>query len=107
MSDVWLLEDYDAKQSTRSVHTREAYARDISQFVDFLTRNDVKNPKKVSRTLLRRYVAWLSSQKFQPATIARKVASVRGYLSFLVKRGLLEPSLAHALTAPKIPKKLP
>ena len=107
MSNVWLLEDFDAKQSTRSNHTREAYARDIAQFIEFLSRNEIQTPKKITRTLLRRYVAWLSTQKYQASSIARKVASIRQYLSFLSKRKVIEPSLAHAITAPKIPKKLP
>jgi len=107
MSDVWLLNDFDAKQSTRSHHTRDAYARDISQFIEFLSRNEIKTPKKITRTLLRRYVAWLSVQKYQASSIARKVASVRQYLSFLSKRNVIESSLAHSIVAPKIPKKLP
>lgn len=107
MSDKWFRDDFDAKQSTRSHHTREAYAADVTQFIEFISRSDIDEPSKITRTILRRYVSWLSTQKYQPASIARKVASIRGYLSFLVKRGVVEPSLAHALTAPKIPKKLP
>lgn len=103
----WLLEEYDAKQSTRSQHTRDAYSSDLKQFIEFLDRSKITNPKKIDRTILRRYVSWLSTQKYQPSSVARKVASVRGYLTFLSKRDIVTPAIAHALSAPKIPKKLP
>lgn len=105
--DDWLLHEYDAKQSTRSQHTRDAYASDLKQFIEFLDRSKIVTPQKIDRTILRRYVAWLSTQKYQPSSIARKVASVRGYLTFLSKRDIVTPAIAHALTAPKIPKLLP
>lgn len=104
---VWHLDDYDAKQSTRSQHTRDAYASDLKQFVDYLHRADVKKPADIDRMILRRYVACLSTQKYQASSIARKVASVRGYLSYLAKNDVVLPAIAHALSAPKIPKKLP
>lgn len=106
-TDAWELEEFDAKQSTRSVHTRDAYMKDISQFLEFLNRFEIKNPQKIDRTILRRYVSWLSTQKYKPSSIARKISSVRSYLTFLSKKGLVAPALAHALTAPKIPKRLP
>ena len=103
----WLIDDYDAKQSTRSQHTRDAYLSDLKQFIEFMDRSEIKNTKKIDRIILRRYVAWLSTQKYQPSSIARKVASVRGYLTFLSKRNIVTPAIAHAISAPKIPKKLP
>ena len=103
----WLQDDFDSIQSTRSDHTRQAYRSDVNQFVEFLNRSGVKNPKDIERVNLRRYVAWLSTQKFASSSIARKVASARGYLSFLSKRNIVSPSLARAIVAPKIPKKLP
>lgn len=106
-SSGWCLEDFDAKQSTRSQHTRDAYHSDVEQFLEFLDRSKIDKPKKIDRMILRRYVSWLSTQNFAPSSIARKVASVRGYLAFLAKRGEIVPSLAHAISAPKIPKKLP
>lgn len=107
LDDKWAIEDFDAKQSTRSAHTRDAYIRDLTQFIQYLGRADINDPKKIDRIILRRYVSWLSTQKYQPSSIARKVAAVRGYLSFLAKRAVVTPAIAHGLTSPKIPKKLP
>ncbi|HQZ14558.1 MAG TPA: tyrosine-type recombinase/integrase [Acidimicrobiia bacterium] len=106
-NSLWLIEDFDAKQSTRSQHTRDAYHSDLEQFIEFLDRAKIEKPKQIDRKILRRYVSWLSTQKFAPSSIARKVASTRGYLAFLAKRGEIVPSLAHAISAPKIPKRLP
>jgi integrase/recombinase XerC len=106
-ASAWLLDDFDAKQSTRSEHTREAYLRDVNQFIEYLSRGNITKPQQIDRTILRRYVAFLSTRKYQPSSIARKIASIRGYLTFLSKRGIVTPAMAHALTSPKIPKKLP
>lgn len=80
---------------------------DINQFLEYIHRADITQPSQIDRTILRRYVAFLSTRRYQASSIARKVASIRGYLAFLVKRGVVEPAIAHALSAPKIPKKLP
>lgn len=107
LSAQWLLAEFDAKQSTRSTHTREAYYLDISQFIEYLTRLNIDEPSQITKTTLRRYIAFLSTRKYQPSSIARKTASIRSYLSFLVKKRLITPSLVNSLTSPKIPKKLP
>ena len=73
-NSLWLIEDFDAKQSTRSQHTRDAYHSDLEQFIEFLDRAKIEKPKQIDRKILRRYVSWLSTQKFAPSSIARKVA---------------------------------
>ncbi len=104
---LWLLDGYLATLATRSQHTRDAYRRDIYQFVEYLSRGLSKEPKDIERIHLRRYVAWLSIQNYQPSSIARKIATVRSYLKFLAKENIVIPTLAGAISSPKIPKRLP
>ncbi len=106
-SELWLLEEYFATISTKSQHTRDAYQRDITQFCNYLSRGLAKEPNSIERIHLRRYIAWLSMQKYVPSSIARKIATVRSYLKFLAKNGLIDTSLSTSIVAPKIPKRLP
>ena len=107
INEDWLLDEYGATIATRSQHTRDAYERDVYQFCEYLSRGLASEPKKIERIHLRRYVAWLSLQKYQPSSIARKIATVRSYLKFLAKRDIVSPVLSTAVTAPKIAKRLP
>ncbi len=104
---LWHLEEFDAKHSTRSTHTRDAYLSDVKQFIDYLNRAEITDPKGITKTILRRYIAFLATKKYQPSSIARKVTSLRTYLTFLSKKSLVPSALVNGLVAPKIPKKLP
>ena len=48
---LWLLDGYLATLATRSQHTRDAYRRDIYQFVEYLSRGLSKEPKDIERML--------------------------------------------------------
>ncbi|HEY3331383.1 MAG TPA: tyrosine recombinase XerC [Capsulimonadaceae bacterium] len=90
-----------------SPYTCKSYSEDIRQFVDFAEAAGVSDPATVTPTLLRRYLADLAEREFAKASRARKVASIRSFFSFLVKRGYIPKSPAAGLRAPKLDQKLP
>jgi integrase/recombinase XerC len=52
--------------------------------------------------------AWLGRlDAKEPSTIARKIASVRGFFQFLVRQRVLDRSPASRLQGPKVPRKTP
>ena len=53
----------------------------------------ITSPADVDRLLLRRYVASLTTRQFAKRSIARKVAALRRYYSFLRHRGLSSTSI--------------
>ncbi|MFN8015556.1 MAG: tyrosine-type recombinase/integrase [Acidimicrobiia bacterium] len=107
VTSKWSVEDFITTISTRSQNTVDAYSKDVDQFVDYMTRSQVSSPKHIDKKVLRRYIAWLSTNRYSQSTIARKASSVRNYMNFLAKQGLIDISLSHSLVSPKIPKKLP
>jgi integrase/recombinase XerC len=61
----------------------------------------------VTRVMLRRYLAYLSTRRFARRSIARKVAALRRYFRWQVKQGVLSVDPTRALSAPKGEGRLP
>jgi integrase/recombinase XerC len=56
---------------------------------------------------VRAYLAFLSEKQYSKATIARKLATLRSFYKFLVKRGRLSSNPVVVVRTPKQEKKLP
>lgn len=98
--------DYLRLEKAASVHTLKNYLADLNHLIRFLKERGSVDLLKVDAQILRSYVASLFG-KLEPASIARRLSSVRAYYRFLLKKGVLELSPAEDLTLPKLPKKLP
>jgi integrase/recombinase XerC len=90
-----------------SINTRESYRKDIRQFVGFLNlQGSGVNVDTVTNYDIRRFVVSLYGSHV-PASVARKVSSLKGFFRFLKKRKWLDTDPTQGVSAPKIPKKLP
>jgi len=77
----------------RSPHTIEAYHGDLSQFAEWFehVNGDEVKPKLITPTDLREFKQWLiEKEQLRPATINRKLASLRAYLKWAVAEGELD-----------------
>lgn len=70
-----------------SAHSVEAYARDLREFVE-LTATRGRDAATAGRADLFAYQACLQRQGRRPATVARKLAAVRGLLGFAHREGV-------------------
>ena len=57
--------------------------------------------------VLREFVVSLHELHLAPATVARKLASVRGFCRYLARRGVVEPDPARPLRPPRPARRLP
>lgn len=73
-----------------SPNTRAAYSADVAGFAEWCGRLDLEDPSRVTRTTLRRYLAFLTTRGFARRTIARKAASLRRYYRWLTSNRLIE-----------------
>jgi len=103
---VRAFEDYLRLEKGCSPHTLKNYLADLGHLTNFLKERGGVDLLKADAHLLRSYVASLFG-KLEPASIARRLSSVRAFYRFLLRKGLLEVSPAEELTLPKLPKKLP
>jgi len=74
-----------------SQHTARAYRSDLTQFADFVER-EFGGPltlEALSRGQVRSYVTWLMDNERKQRTVARKLASIRSFQTFLRRRNLV------------------
>lgn len=120
-----------------SSHTAKCYGADLDQFVGFLTEQDRSEPSggdanpwaasggtatatevqtsvNVDKLLLaadvntiRRFMASLAEQQYSKSTTARKLATLRSFYKFLVKRDYVSSNPVTTIKTPKQDKKLP
>jgi site-specific recombinase XerD len=96
--------DRDLQRRGLAERTRRAYGVDLGQFVEWV--GDMA-PAGVRHRDVRRYGAGLSSGGAAPATVARKLAAVRGLFDFLVRTERVGQNPADLVSSPKREQKLP
>jgi len=136
MEDNMIVEEflnYLKFEKRFSEHTAKCYGTDLVQFGDFLldrsgggggetvsmsggtvvsvaTQPEVKKDQMllaVDVNSVRGYMAVLNEKQYSKATIARKLATLRSFYKFLVKRGQIEANPVVSIRTPKQEKKLP
>ena len=90
-----------------SVHTLDAYERDLEGFSVFAERLGVERLDEIDRRVVRRYVANLTTRGFAPSTVARRASALRSFLEDAAERGDLPANPAVGVAHPKIPGTLP
>lgn len=101
--------EYAAKEKGFSDHTLDAYRRDLFQFVGFL--KEKKAPLTLDGALkkvfFRTFLFQLSNEGKKPRSIARKVAALKSFTRFCLKKGLLTTNPGKTIANPKLDKPLP
>jgi integrase/recombinase XerD len=93
-----------------SGNTIAAYRNDLQQFLAFLDQATPGAPgswAEVDSEHIQMYGKYLEEQTYAPSTVARKIASVKSFFSFMLDSGLLSDNPTTALNAPKVEKQLP
>ncbi len=99
-----------SRERRLSTHTCRAYQTDLDQFQAFLQRrweDDAPVPERVARDDIRAFLGDLNASGFGQRSIARKLASLRTFLSYLCRTGRLERNPAQQVRPPKQVKFLP
>jgi integrase/recombinase XerC/integrase/recombinase XerD len=102
------LEQFESDLRRRAVaaKTRNAYLIDLRQFARWAT-TEALDPRSIAVRPLRRYAAHLSERRHAPATVARKLAALRGFFRVQVELGLRQENPADLLSSPKRAQRLP
>lgn len=86
-----------------SNNTTEAYRRDLSDFIE----NCSAELSEVKRTHISNYIWILHDKNYTPASITRKIASLRGFFKWLCVNEYCSADPTLTIEQPKMPKKLP
>ncbi|MDR1776185.1 MAG: tyrosine recombinase XerC [Actinomycetes bacterium] len=98
--------DFVNRVRGQSVHTQKSYRSDLSAYLAWAKRCEL-DPIHLSHRQLRRYLAELDQARYAKATIARHLAALRGFFSWLVDNGYICDNPAKLLQTPRRPKRLP
>ncbi|HWM62998.1 MAG TPA: tyrosine recombinase XerC [Solirubrobacterales bacterium] len=96
--------DRDLRARSMAERTRRAYGVDLGQFVEW---TGERTPGDIRHRDVRRYAAGLSSEGLSPASVARKLAAIRGLFDFLVRTERVGQNPADLVSSPKKEDKLP
>ena len=137
MEDSTIVQDflnYLNLEKRFSEHTAKCYGADLRQFGDFLlgghpegqavssqhtegglgTATATQTNVKIDQLLLavdvnsvRSYLAHLNEKQYSKSTVARKLATLRSFYKFLVKRNQISSNPVTVVRTPKQEKKLP
>jgi site-specific recombinase XerD len=104
--EPWRFDAYVSSLAAASAHTRDAYAHDAAEFVEWCRRGALR-PADLDRRALRRYLAYLDTRGFARASVARKAAAMRSYLRYLRRHGVIASDPGAGLRSPKGAARLP
>ncbi len=88
-------------------NTLEAYRRDLVSFIDFCTARGVAEFNDIERRDMNAFILKLREDKYNPSSVTRKVASLRGFFKWFCANEYGQKNPAQTLEQPKLPKKLP
>lgn len=86
-----------------SEHTLTAYSSDVLSFLDF----QKDTGALVDQLLVRRYLMHVQKNGAAKTSVARKIAALRAFFKYCVKRELIRIDPTEGIRAPKQPRKLP
>ena len=98
--------DRDLRARGSAERTRRAYGVDLCGFAEWAGEQGLA-PTDVRHRDVRRYGAGLSNAGAAPATVARKLAAIRGLYGYLVRTERAGSNPAELVSSPKRGEKLP
>ncbi|MBI2338795.1 MAG: tyrosine recombinase XerC [Deltaproteobacteria bacterium] len=100
-------------EKNASPHTVKNYVHDLAEFRAYLTgcqpdliEEGAMAINRINPLVIRSYLSILF-QKNSPASVARKLSSLRTFFQHWLKNGKINQNPARAIHSPKIPKRLP
>jgi integrase/recombinase XerD len=90
-----------------STNTELSYKRDLGKLRQYLEERGITDVNSITAEVLESYIVYLGENHFAAATISRNVASIKAFVHYLCKEGIIGENIAEGLKAPKIEKKMP
>ncbi len=90
-----------------SDYTITNYSIDIEEFYVFLKKENITRLQDVDYKMLRKYLNYMTENKYSNKTISRKLSSLRTFFKYLVKKEIINNNPMILISNPKEEKKLP
>jgi len=102
--------DHLSHEKNYSFHTISAYENDLRQFHQFLGRHFSGKSfdySDIDHITIRLFLGDLIEEGKSKQSVVRKLAAIRSFLKFLVKKKIIEVNPGSHIVTPRLPKKLP
>lgn len=103
--------NYLAYEKQYSFRTIKSYLKDIDDFFIFLGKEKVLEisdlAKKIDASEIRGYIEYLMKRGLMKRSIARKLAALRTFYRFMFKMGYIDNNPANSVSTPRQEKRLP
>ncbi len=108
-AETWLDSylSYLSIEKGLSIHTLDAYARDIRALFDYLDTSGNHDPLEVRAEQIRLFLIAQHQQGKSSRSLARLVSSIRGFYRFLLREGALLNDPTASIESPKRKMSLP
>jgi tyrosine recombinase XerC len=97
---------YLKHEKNASPHTISNYQRDILQLAQYLENKKI-NLRDIDNIMLRGFLASLYGKGEKKSTVGRKLAAIRSFFQFCVKRHWMDDNPAKVVSTPKQDKPVP
>ena len=88
-------------------NTLDAYKCDLEEFIEFCVKRNLTCFENVKRSDLNAYILQMHEKKYLPASVMRKIASLRGFFKWMNANEIISSNPALTIEQPKLPKRLP
>ncbi len=99
-----------AVEKNASENTISAYRNDLRQFSAYIWASEKGKADawgEVTEEDIKNYIAYLREKRYKDSTVARKVAAVKSFYSFLVAEGFVDHDPTENVKSPQVGKTLP
>lgn len=94
-------------QKELSLHTIDAYRRDLTQFFSYCDEQGLGSIQDVDRQHARRFLATFSARGYSKRSMTRKSSAVRSFYNDAGRRGLTSHNPFEGVSRPKLDRPLP
>ncbi len=98
---------YLKEERQLSVHTLDAYRRDLTAFIQYAKKEDLQEPAQLAPHHVQYYIGTLRQEGKAASTVQRHRAALHSFFQYIVKEGELAVNPALAIELPKPSKKEP
>lgn len=98
---------YLTQERGSSANTVASYVRDVSQFFNYLSNEERTDVSSCKKDHIERYMSYMSGKGKSSASVARSLASLKSFFSYLIQRGILISNPASGAATVRTERKLP
>jgi len=99
--------EYLSSEKGLSENSLKSYSSDFTNFLDYLTANNIEDISSINRLTINSYIRYLRKLNYLSSTITRKIASLKGLFCWLSANNHIEIDPISTVEQPKTETFLP